>query len=41
MWIRLIMVGFFAITAFSLVSFQSIEIVHAIMNFINDKHQLK
>ncbi|MDP4086399.1 MAG: hypothetical protein Q8934_17570 [Bacillota bacterium] len=41
MWIRALFVGFFSLTAFSLFSFQSIEIVHAFLNFIHDKHQLK
>lgn len=41
MWVRLVIVGFFSLTALSLMSFQSIEIVHAIMNFIYDKNQLK
>lgn len=41
MWVRFLFVGFFALTALSLLTFQSIEIVHAFMNFIHDKHQLK
>ncbi|WP_256238267.1 hypothetical protein [Bacillus sp. EB600] len=41
MWIRLVIIGFFSLTALSLMSFQSIEIVHAIMNLIHHKNQLK
>ncbi|MDQ6599279.1 MULTISPECIES: hypothetical protein [Bacillaceae] len=41
MWVRLLIVGFFSLSALSLMSFQSIEIVHAVMNFLQDKHQLK
>jgi|UPI000419FB12 hypothetical protein len=40
-WIRLLPVVFFAVTAFSLISFQSIEIVHAFFDFIQDKHKIK
>ncbi|MEH7093290.1 hypothetical protein [Neobacillus vireti] len=40
-WFRLIIVGFFSFTAISLVSYQSIEIIHAVFDFIRDKHQLK
>jgi len=41
MWIRLVIVGFFSLTAFSLMSFQSIEIVHAIMDFLQNKNHIK
>ncbi|WML47909.1 hypothetical protein RCG23_21760 [Neobacillus sp. PS3-34] len=41
MWIRIIPIVFFAITAFSLMSFQSVEILHAFFDFIHDKHKLK
>lgn len=41
LWVRLIIVGFFSISALSLMSYQSIEIFHAIVDFIKDKHQLK
>ncbi|MDR6998258.1 hypothetical protein [Neobacillus niacini] len=41
MWVRLLIVGFFSLSALSLMSFQSIEIVHAVINFLQDKHQLK
>lgn len=40
-WGRILMVGFFSITALSLLSFQSIEIVHAFFHMIQEKHQLK
>ena len=40
-WARLLIIGFFSLSAISLMSFQSIEIVHAFINFIQDKHQLK
>ncbi|MGG5253973.1 hypothetical protein ACQYAD_10805 [Neobacillus sp. SM06] len=41
LWGRLLMVGFFSVTAISLLSFQSIEIVHALLSLIQDRHQLK
>ncbi|WP_268875969.1 hypothetical protein [Neobacillus soli] len=41
LWARFIIVGFFSLTALSLISYQSIEIFHAVINFIQDKHQLK
>lgn len=41
LWVRFLILGFFSVTALSLMSFQSIEIVHAFINFIQDKHQLK
>jgi len=41
LWIRFVIVGFFSLTALSLMSFQSIEIVHAIIHFFQDKNQLK
>ncbi|XJZ25811.1 hypothetical protein ACF5W4_10360 [Bacillota bacterium Lsc_1132] len=41
LWGRLVMVGFFSLTAISLLSFQSIEIVHALWHLIQDKNQLK
>ncbi|WP_256218455.1 hypothetical protein [Bacillus sp. MUM 116] len=41
MWVRLLIVGFFSLSALSLVSFQSIEIVHAVINFLQDKNQIK
>ncbi|MEH7332193.1 hypothetical protein V7161_06120 [Neobacillus drentensis] len=40
-WVRFVIVGFFSLTALSLMSYQSIEIVHAVINFFHDKHQLK
>lgn len=40
-WGRLLMVSFFSLTALSLLSFQSIEIVHALWHLIQEKHQLK
>jgi len=40
-WIRFVIVGFFSLTALSLMSYQSVEIIHAVMDFIRDKHQLK
>ncbi|MDQ0197722.1 hypothetical protein [Neobacillus ginsengisoli] len=41
MWVRFLIVGFFSLSALSLMSYQSIEIIHAVMNFLHDKHQLK
>ncbi|WP_257000283.1 hypothetical protein [Neobacillus jeddahensis] len=41
LWIRFVIVGFFSLTALSLISYQSIEIIQAVMDFIRDKHQLK
>ncbi|MGG3564529.1 hypothetical protein ABES03_23330 [Neobacillus rhizosphaerae] len=41
LWVRLIMVGFFSLTALSLLSYQSVEILHAFIDFFKDKHQLK
>ena len=35
--VRMAMIGFFSLTAISLFSFQSVEIIHAIMDFF---HQL-
>ncbi|CRK83752.1 hypothetical protein [Neobacillus massiliamazoniensis] len=40
-WGRLLILGFFSLSALSLISYQSIEIIHAVINFIQDKHQLK
>jgi hypothetical protein len=41
LWVRLVIVVFFSLSALSVLSYQSIETVHAIMNFIHDKHQVK
>ncbi|WP_268877621.1 hypothetical protein [Heyndrickxia camelliae] len=41
MWIRFIPVVFFSMTALSLVAFQSIEIVHAFIDFISSKSNIK
>lgn len=36
MWIRLIPIIFFSISALSLLTFQSLEIVHAILDLISN-----
>ncbi|MFS2169920.1 hypothetical protein [Priestia megaterium] len=33
--VRMAMIGFFSLTALSLFSFQSVEIIHAIMDFFS------
>ncbi|WP_268877625.1 hypothetical protein [Heyndrickxia camelliae] len=37
MWIRLIPIVFFSMTALSLIAFQSLEIIHAFFDFITHK----
>ncbi|SDI32584.1 hypothetical protein SAMN05216352_106263 [Alteribacillus bidgolensis] len=37
MWFRLIMIGVFALTAVNIFSYQGIEIVYAITDFIKNK----
>jgi len=41
MWVRFIPIVFFSMTALSLVAFQSIEIVHAFIDFISSKSNIK
>jgi hypothetical protein len=41
MWVRFIPIVFFSLTAVSLVAFQSIEIVHAFINIITSKTNIK
>jgi hypothetical protein len=37
LWIRFLMIGFFSITALSLVSFQCMEIFHAFSDLMKNK----
>ncbi|WP_283249422.1 hypothetical protein [Bacillus sp. FJAT-49736] len=41
MWVRFIPIVFFSFTALSLVAFQSIEIVHAFIDYISAKTNIK
>ncbi len=37
MWFRLLMIGFFSLSAVSLFTFQGIEITHAFMDYFKQK----
>ncbi|MDP4084900.1 MAG: hypothetical protein Q8934_09825 [Bacillota bacterium] len=41
MWIRVIPIVFFSLTALSLITFQSLEIVHAFFDIISNNSNIK